>query len=127
MPRTSTSGSEPAFSGVIHRIQPWAEARRAKIGPTELTGRAVLCASDRVVAVAAHVLRFPVATGRHLKDDTEAEPELALVDPLAAEVLHAGNRHEVLAVADVVVRRREVGMVREIERLQADLQLGAPD
>src|SRR5215203_3331009 len=52
----------------------------------------------------------------------ETEPELALVYPFASEILHLGDGHEVLAVTDVVVRIRQVGCVREVERLHPELQ-----
>src|SRR5204862_1576624 len=57
-----------------------------------------------------------------LEHDPQTEPELAFVDTLASEILHAGNRHEILAIADVVVRDREVRRVREVERFHAELQ-----
>ena len=60
-----------------------------------------------------------------LEDEAETQPELPLVDPFPGEILHAGDRHEVLAVADVVVGDPEVRRVREVERLHAELQLDA--
>src|SRR4051812_19546624 len=38
-----------------------------------------------------------------LEDEPETQPELPLVDAFPREILHAGDRHEVRAVADVVV------------------------
>src|SRR5262249_8172754 len=58
-----------------------------------------------------------------LEDHSETQPELPLIDPLAGEVCHAGDRHEVLSVGDVVVRYIEMGRVREVEGLRAKLQL----
>src|SRR5882672_542987 len=55
------------------------------------------------------------------KHDSDTEPELPLVDPFAAEILHAGDRHEVFAVADVVVGSGQVRRVGEIVRLEAQL------
>ena len=52
------------------------------------------------------------------KHDSDTEPELPLVDPFAPEILHAGDRHEVFAVADVVVRIGEMRRVGEIVRLE---------
>jgi hypothetical protein len=64
--------------------------------------------------------------GHQLEDDAETQPELPFIDPLAPEILHAGNRHEIRAIPDEVVRRREVGRVCEIERLQAELHPQPP-
>ena len=58
-----------------------------------------------------------------LEDDAETQPELPLVDAFPCEILHASDRHEVRAIADVVVGDSEVRMVREVERLHAELQL----
>src|SRR5262245_60604306 len=46
--------------------------------------------------------------------DSDSEPELPLVDPFAPETLHAGDRHEVFTVADVVVRIGQMRRVGEI-------------
>jgi hypothetical protein len=54
--------------------------------------------------------------------DPDPQPELAFIDPLASEILHAGDSHEVLAVRDVVVRDREMRCVREVERLETELK-----
>src|SRR5215203_3774591 len=55
------------------------------------------------------------------KHESDANPELPLIDPFAPEILDAGDRHEVFAVANVVVGIGEMWRVGEIVRLEAQL------
>jgi hypothetical protein len=57
-----------------------------------------------------------------LKHDPNTKPELPFIDSLTAKILHAGDGHEVLPISDVVVRSGQMGRVREVERLQTELQ-----
>src|SRR6185436_8527617 len=88
--------------------------RRAPIAWLARDARSRLRTSTRFYAI-------PSSGDTKLKHDADTEPELALIDPFAPETIHAGDRHEVFAVADVVVRIGQMRRVGEIVRLQAQL------
>src|SRR3954447_4160017 len=97
--------------------------RRSTFFSSEFCMFASRCRSpvEAISKSARTVKPAPRASRAGLENDPDPEPELPLVDPFAPEILHAGDRHEVFAVADEVVGIGEMRRVGEIVRLEAQL------